>query len=155
MSLLIKGGDIVAADRTFKSDILIEGESIKAIGTGLSGTDVIDASGCFVMPGGIDPHTHLEMPFMGTTSADHYESGTKAALSGGTTMVVDFCIPNERPAAARSLGRLGQEIEDRLHRLRLPHVHHLLVGRRCARRWRRSSSAASPPSSISWPTRAP
>jgi dihydropyrimidinase len=94
MSLLIKGGDIVAADRTFKSDILIEGESIKAIGTGLSGTDVIDASGCFVMPGGIDPHTHLEMPFMGTTSADHYESGTKAALSGGTTMVVDFCIPN-------------------------------------------------------------
>jgi len=93
MSLLIKGGDIVAADRTFKSDILIEGENIKAIGTGLSGTDVIDASGCFVMPGGIDPHTHLEMPFMGTTSADHYESGTKAALSGGTTMVVDFCIP--------------------------------------------------------------
>jgi dihydropyrimidinase len=93
MSLLIKGGDIVAADRSFKSDILIEGESIKAIGTGLSGTDVIDASGCFVMPGGIDPHTHLEMPFMGTTSADHYESGTKAALSGGTTMVVDFCIP--------------------------------------------------------------
>ncbi len=93
MSLLIKGGDIVAADRSFKSDILVEGESIKAIGTGLSGTDVIDASGCFVMPGGIDPHTHLEMPFMGTTSADHYESGTKAALSGGTTMVVDFCIP--------------------------------------------------------------
>ncbi|MBV9519726.1 MAG: amidohydrolase family protein, partial [Hyphomicrobiales bacterium] len=72
MSLLIKGGDIVAADRTFKSDILVEGESIKAIGTGLSGTDVIDASGCFVMPGGIDPHTHLEMPFMGTTSTDHY-----------------------------------------------------------------------------------
>jgi dihydropyrimidinase len=94
MSLLIKGGDIVAADRSFKADILVEGESIKAIGTGLSGTDVIDASGCFVMPGGIDPHTHLEMPFMGTTSADHYESGTKAALSGGTTMVVDFCIPN-------------------------------------------------------------
>ena len=93
MSLLIKGGDIVASDRTFKSDILIEGESIKAIGAGLSATDVIDASGCFVMPGGIDPHTHLEMPFMGTTSADHYESGTKAALSGGTTMVVDFCIP--------------------------------------------------------------
>ncbi|MFI5011957.1 MAG: dihydropyrimidinase [Hyphomicrobiales bacterium] len=94
MSLLIKGGDIVAADRSYKADILIDGESIKAIGSGLSGDNVIDASGCFVMPGGIDPHTHLEMPFMGTTSADHYESGTKAALSGGTTMVVDFCIPN-------------------------------------------------------------
>ncbi|SDR42413.1 dihydropyrimidinase [Rhizobiales bacterium GAS191] len=94
MSLVIKGGDIVTADRTYKADILVEGESIKAIGTDFRGDDVIDASGCFVMPGGIDPHTHLEMPFMGTTSTDHYESGTKAALSGGTTMVVDFCIPN-------------------------------------------------------------
>ena len=94
MSLLIKGGEIVAADRTYKADILVEGESVKAIGSGFSADDTIDATGCFVMPGGIDPHTHLEMPFMGTTSADHYESGTKAALSGGTTMVVDFCIPN-------------------------------------------------------------
>ena len=94
MSLVIKGGDIVTAERTYKADILVDGESIKAIGTDFKGNDVIDAAGCFVMPGGIDPHTHLEMPFMGTTSADHYESGTKAALSGGTTMVVDFCIPN-------------------------------------------------------------
>ena len=93
MSTLIKGGTIVTADRTFKADILIEGESIAAIGTGLSGDTVIDATGTFVMPGGIDPHTHLDMPFMGTNSADDYESGTKAALSGGTTMVVDFCIP--------------------------------------------------------------
>ncbi|MFI4995279.1 MAG: dihydropyrimidinase [Hyphomicrobiales bacterium] len=93
MSLLIKGGEIVAADRTYKADILVEGETVKAIGSGLAADNTIDAAGCFVMPGGIDPHTHLEMPFMGTTSADHYESGTKAALSGGTTMVVDFCIP--------------------------------------------------------------
>jgi dihydropyrimidinase len=93
MSLLIKGGEIVAADRTYKADILVEGETVKAIGSGFAADNTIDAAGCFVMPGGIDPHTHLEMPFMGTTSADHYESGTKAALSGGTTMVVDFCIP--------------------------------------------------------------
>jgi len=93
MSLLIKGGTIVAADRTYAADVLVEGEVIKAIGAGLKGDKTIDASGCFVMPGGIDPHTHLDMPFMGTTSADNYESGTKAALSGGTTMVVDFCIP--------------------------------------------------------------
>jgi dihydropyrimidinase len=94
MTTVIKGGTIVTADRTFAADVLIEGELINAIGPGLSGDNTIDASGCYVMPGGIDPHTHLEMPFMGTTSADDYESGTRAALSGGTTMVVDFCIPN-------------------------------------------------------------
>ena len=95
MSTLIKGGTIATADRTYKADVLIEGESISAIGSGLSGTTTIDATGCFIMPGGIDPHTHLDMPFMGTNSADDYESGTKAALSGGTTMVVDFCIPGK------------------------------------------------------------
>src|SRR6202161_2683204 len=94
MSLVIEGGTIVAADRTYKADVLVEGETIKAIGEGLQGDSTLDAKDCFVMPGGIDPHTHLDMPFMGTNSADNYESGTKAALSGGTTMVVDFCIPN-------------------------------------------------------------
>ena len=93
MSTLIKNGTIVTADRTYKADVLIEGESITAIGNDLKGDKVIDATGCYIMPGGIDPHTHLDMPFMGTNSADDYESGTKAALSGGTTMVVDFCIP--------------------------------------------------------------
>ena len=93
MSTVIKNGTIVTADRTYNADVLIEGESIAAIGSDIKGDKVIDASGCFIMPGGIDPHTHLDMPFMGTNSADDYESGTKAALSGGTTMVVDFCIP--------------------------------------------------------------
>ena len=94
MSVVIKGGTVVTADRTFTADVLIEGETIKAVGPNLAGDSVIEAAGCFVMPGGIDPHTHLEMPFMGTTTVDDYEIGTKAALSGGTTMVVDFCIPN-------------------------------------------------------------
>lgn len=93
MSTLIKNGTIVTADRTYKADVLIEGESITAIGHDLKADKVIDATGCYIMPGGIDPHTHLDMPFMGTNSADDYESGTKAAISGGTTMVVDFCIP--------------------------------------------------------------
>ncbi len=93
MSKVIKGGTIVAADRTYEADILIEGERISAIGKGLSGDTVIDAEGAYIMPGGIDPHTHLEMPFMGTTAAETWESGTFAALSGGTTMVVDFVIP--------------------------------------------------------------
>ncbi|MCP8940591.1 dihydropyrimidinase [Alsobacter sp. SYSU M60028] len=93
MSTVIRNGTIATADRTYKADVLVEGEYIAAIGDNLSGDTEIDATGCFVMPGGIDPHTHLDMPFMGTNSADDYESGTKAALSGGTTMVVDFCIP--------------------------------------------------------------
>ena len=76
MSTVIKNGTIVTADRTYKADVLIEGESITAIGTDLKGDKVIDAAGCFIMPGGIDPHTHLDMPFMGTNSADDYEIGT-------------------------------------------------------------------------------
>ncbi len=73
--------------------MLIRGGKIAAIGQNLTGDRELDATGCYVMPGGIDPHTHLEMPFMGTYSADDFESGTRAALSGGTTMVVDFCLP--------------------------------------------------------------
>ncbi len=94
MTTVIRNGTVVTADQTFKADVLIEGETISAIGSNLKGATEIDASGCYVMPGGIDPHTHLDMPFMGTHSADDYESGTRAALSGGTTMVVDFCIPS-------------------------------------------------------------
>ena len=94
MSKVIKGGTIIAADRTYEADVLIEGESIAAIGADLEGDEIIDASGCYVMPGGIDPHTHLEMPFMGTHSSDDFDTGTAAALAGGTTMVVDFCLPD-------------------------------------------------------------
>jgi len=94
MSTVIRGGTVVTATRSFAADVLIEGERIVGVGPKLQGDKAIDAAGCYVMPGGIDPHTHLEMPFMGTTTADDYETGTKAALAGGTTMVVDFCIPN-------------------------------------------------------------
>ena len=93
MSKIIKGGTIVTADRTYKADVKIEGGKIVEIGDNLSGDEVLDATGCYVMPGGIDPHTHLEMPFMGTYSSDDFESGTRAALAGGTTMVVDFALP--------------------------------------------------------------
>ena len=94
MTKVIKNGTIVTADRTWKADVLIDGETIAAIGQNLSGDEEFDATGCYVMPGGIDPHTHLEMPFMGTYSADDFESGTRAALAGGTTMVIDFCLPS-------------------------------------------------------------
>lgn len=94
MSTVIRGGTIVTADLSYAADVLIEGGRIAAIGQGLVGDSVLDASGCLIMPGGIDPHTHLEMPFMGTYSADDFESGTRAALAGGTTMVVDFALPS-------------------------------------------------------------
>ena len=93
MSKVIKNGTIVTADLSYKADLRIEGGRIVEIGQNLSGNEVLDATGCYVMPGGIDPHTHLEMPFMGTYSSDDFESGTRAGLAGGTTMVVDFALP--------------------------------------------------------------
>ena len=94
MTTVIKNGTIVTADLTYRADVAIEGGQIIAIGQGLTGDTVLDATGCYVMPGGIDPHTHLEMPFMGTYSSDDFDSGTRAALAGGTTMVIDFALPN-------------------------------------------------------------
>ena len=94
MSILIKNGRIVTATDDYIADVFIEGEVIKAIGKDLSVTadQVIDATGKLVMPGGIDPHVHLDMPFMGTYSSDNYETGTRAALFGGTTTVIDFIL---------------------------------------------------------------
>ncbi len=94
-STVIKGGTVVTADLSYAADVKVEGGVITGIGPGLTGDRVLDATGCYVMPGGIDPHTHLEMPFMGTYSADDFESGTRAALAGGTTMVVDFVLPGQ------------------------------------------------------------
>jgi len=94
MSTVIKNGTIITHDLTYEADVLIEDGKIIEIGKNLSGTDELDATDCYVMPGGIDPHTHLEMPFMGTYSSDDFESGTRAALAGGTTMVVDFALPS-------------------------------------------------------------
>jgi dihydropyrimidinase len=97
MSLLIKNGRIVTATDDYTADIFIEGETIKAIGKNLpvKAAKEIDAAGMLVMPGGIDPHVHLDMPFMGTFSSDSYETGTRAALYGGTTMVIDFILQKQ------------------------------------------------------------
>jgi dihydropyrimidinase len=109
MTTLIKGGTVVTADMTYVADVLIDGGVITAIGKGLSGDKVLDASGCYVMPGGIDPHTHLEMPFMGTTAFEDFSTGTKAALSGGTTMVVDFVLPNPNESLLDALATWNQK----------------------------------------------
>src|SRR6188474_1627854 len=97
MSILIKNGRIITASEDYVADIFIEVEKIKAIGKNLqvNADETIDASGKLVFPGGIDPHVHLDMPFMGTYSSDNYETGTRAALFGGTTMVIDFVLQKQ------------------------------------------------------------
>jgi dihydropyrimidinase len=97
MSILIKNGQIITATDNYVADIFIEGETISAIGKNLSvkADKEIDASGKLVFPSGIDPHVHLDMPFMGTFSSDNYETGTRAALFGGTTMVIDFILQKQ------------------------------------------------------------
>jgi dihydropyrimidinase len=97
MSVLIQGGTVVNADHTFRADVLCQDGLIAAVGENLEAPNdatIVDAGGQFVMPGGIDPHTHMQLPFMGTVTTDDFYSGTAAGLAGGTTMIIDFAIPN-------------------------------------------------------------
>jgi len=97
MATLIKGGKVVTAADEFFADIYIENDKIAAIGKNLpyKAEKIINAKSRLIFPGGIDPHVHLDMPFMGTSSSDDYETGTRAALFGGTTMVMDFILQTQ------------------------------------------------------------
>ncbi|NRS48778.1 dihydropyrimidinase [Brevibacillus sp. HB2.2] len=97
MKKWIRNGTVVTASDTYQADILIEGEKVVAIGSNLDGkeAEMIDATGYYVFPGGIDPHTHLDMPFGGTVTSDNFYTGTKAAAFGGTTSIIDFCLTNK------------------------------------------------------------
>ncbi|MGG4442222.1 dihydropyrimidinase [Brevibacillus fortis] len=97
MKKWIRNGTVVTASDTYQADILIEGEKVVAIGSNLDVKDaeIIDATGYYVFPGGIDPHTHLDMPFGGTVTSDNFYTGTKAAAFGGTTSIIDFCLTNK------------------------------------------------------------
>ena len=97
-SLLIRGGTVVNADCAFRADVLCVDGRIAAVASNLdaTGTTTIDAGGQYVMPGGIDPHTHMQLPFMGTVTMDDFYTGTAAGLAGGTTTIIDFVIPDPK-----------------------------------------------------------
>ncbi|MBI0578953.1 dihydropyrimidinase [Neobacillus cucumis] len=97
MKKIIKNGTVVTASDIYQAEILIEDGKVAQIGTNLEalGAEVIDAKGCYVFPGGVDPHTHFDMPFGGTVTKDDFETGTIGAAFGGTTTVIDFCLTDK------------------------------------------------------------
>ena len=157
MSVLIKGGRVVTAADDYVGDIYVEDERITLIGESLDvqADKVIDASGKYVLPGCIDPHTHLDMPFGGTITADDFESGHISAAFGGTTTHVDFCLQGRdnrspkrsRPGTARRTARRSSTTASTS-----PSPTSRRAGR--SRTWRASPTRASRPTSCSWPTRA-
>jgi dihydropyrimidinase len=105
MGILIKNGTVVSATSSQELDVLISGEIIAHVAASIdpTGHEVVDATGLLVMPGGIDVHTHLDMPFGGTTSADDYTTGTQAAAIGGTTTLIDFALQNQKGTLKEAL----------------------------------------------------
>jgi dihydropyrimidinase len=119
MSVLLKNGLVVTSTGSYVADVLIEGEIIKAVGTGLpqKADETVDATGKYILPGAIDPHTHIEMPFMGTTSSDDWKTGSIAAACGGTTSIIDFSLQGKgeslKDAVERQKGKAdGKTVVD-------------------------------------------
>src|SRR5678809_726956 len=97
MALLIRGGTVLDSTHAYRADVLCDNGKIVQIATAIdapAGAQVVDAGDRYVIPGGIDPHTHMQLPFMGTVASDDFYSGTAAGLAGGTTSIIDFVIPN-------------------------------------------------------------
>jgi len=111
--ILIKNGKIITSSDQYEADLYIEGEKIKSIGWNLdpSVDKTIDASGCYLFPGGIDAHTHMELPFMGTHSNDTFESGTLAGLHGGTTTIIDFAIQTQGDSLQNALNQWHEKAD--------------------------------------------
>ena len=158
MSVLIKGGRVITAADDYVGDVYVEGERISLIGESLDveADKVIDASGKYVLPGCVDPHTHLDMPFGGTVTIDDVESGQRAAAFGGTTCHVDFCIQPQGSTFGDALDDWKSEgRRQAADRHGLPHRGDRPARGRLARGARdRCPTRASPPTSSSWPTRA-
>lgn len=124
---LITNGTIVTATDTYRADILIENEKITAIGQKLDikVDEIIDANGAYIFPGGIDPHTHLDMPFGGTVTKDDFETGTIGAAFGGTTTVIDFCLTNKGEPLKNAIKTWHDKSEDKAV---IDYGFHLMIG---------------------------
>ena len=113
MSVLIKNGRVITAVDDYLADVFIKNETVTLIGKNLEmeADEIIDASGKYLFPGGLDPHTHLDMPFGGTTSADDFETGTLAAAYGGTTTLIDFAIQTKGQSTLEALDTWHEKAE--------------------------------------------
>ncbi|HET7727617.1 MAG TPA: amidohydrolase family protein, partial [Candidatus Limnocylindrales bacterium] len=116
MRTLIANGTIVTADGSYEADVLVDGEAIAQIGrdlasTGVTADETIDARGAYVIPGAIDVHTHMELPFGGTFAKDTFETGTRAAAFGGTTAIVDFAVQSRGKSLREGLDAWHQKAE--------------------------------------------
>lgn len=124
-SVVLQGGSVVSAEGVFAADLMVVDGSISMLGTGLpvpKDATIVDCSGRLVFPGGVDAHTHLDAPMMGTRTADDFESGTTAALCGGTTTIVDFAIQSGGQTLPQALETWhSRAARPRAYRLQLPH----------------------------------
>src|SRR2546429_9204235 len=126
MKTLIQNGHVITATDNYTADILIEGEAVSVIGAKLDiEADVtIDAGGKLVIPGGIDPHTHMELPFGGTTAADDFRTGTIAAAHGGTTSIIDFAVQYKGESLLQGVYNWHQEAEGKCA---IDYVFHIIT----------------------------
>ena len=129
MKTLLKGGTVVSAAGSRAADVLVDGEKIAAVGEGLAadGANVVDVSGKLLFPGFIDAHTHFDLDVCNTTTADNFNTGTRSAIHGGTTMVIDFACPNKGETLGYGLDLWHKKADGRSTlRLQLPHDHRRL-----------------------------
>ncbi|MFC7392270.1 dihydropyrimidinase [Scopulibacillus cellulosilyticus] len=127
MKKIIKNGTVVTAADTYHADILIENDKVKSIGGNLSDSDaeIVDAKGMYVFPGGVDPHTHMEMPFGGTVTKDDFETGTIAAAYGGTTTIIDFCLTDKGKSLKSAIEKWHKKSNDKAV---IDYSFHLMIG---------------------------
>jgi dihydropyrimidinase len=128
VSTLIKGGTVISSTGPVVADVLIDGETIAALfapGQAPDGPEVIDATGKYVIPGAIDAHTHMQMPFGGTEASDTFDTGTKAAAIGGTTTIVDFAIQRTGEVVQDGLAAWHQKTAGNCH---IDYAFHMILG---------------------------